>query len=98
MSEGWRGTNQSRDPAGLDDDGVLGDAALAEQLGVAEGQQVDDGDGVLLLAAQVGGTLLSGDEGPQLVQVEDGLPEVAATWLVWLGFAVVRPDRCALAE
>ena len=54
------------DVAGADDDGDLGDAALAEDLGVAEGQEVDDGGGVGLLAAQVGLTLLSGDESPQL--------------------------------
>ena len=72
---GW--PYESGDPAGLDDDRDLRDAALAEQLGVAEGQQVDDGDGVLLLALEVGGALLSRDEGPKLVQVDNGLPEVA---------------------
>lgn len=72
-----RGSYEGRDPAGLDDDGDLGNAALSEELGVAEGQEVDDGDGVLLLAVQVGSALLSGDEGPQLLQVDNGLPEVA---------------------
>jgi hypothetical protein len=44
----------------------LGDAALAEDLGVAEGEEVEDGDGVLLLAGEVGLAGLTGDEGPEL--------------------------------
>jgi hypothetical protein len=52
--------------AGTDDEGDLGETALAEDLGVAEGQEVDDGGGVGLLAAQVGVTLLGGDESPEL--------------------------------
>lgn len=52
--------------AGTDDDGDLGETALTEDLGVAEGKKVDDGSGVALLAAQVGVTLLSGDERPEL--------------------------------
>lgn len=52
--------------AGTDDEGDLGETALAEDLGVAKGQEVDDGGGVGLLAAQVGITLLGGDESPQL--------------------------------
>lgn len=54
------------DVAGTDDDGDLGETALAEDLGVAEGKEVDDGGDVGLLAAQVGITLLGGDEGPEL--------------------------------
>lgn len=54
------------DVPGADDDGELGKAALAEDLGVAQREEVDDGGGVGLLAAQVGLTLLGGDEGPQL--------------------------------
>lgn len=54
--------------AGTDDDGDLGETALAEDLGVAEGQEVDDGGGVGLGAAQVGVALLSGDKGPQLLK------------------------------
>jgi hypothetical protein len=54
------------DIAGTDDDGDLGETALAEDLGVAEGKEVDDGGDVGLLAAQVGITLLGGDEGPEL--------------------------------
>jgi hypothetical protein len=55
------------DVAGTNDDGDLGETALAEDLGVAEGKKVDDGGDVGLLAAQVGITLLSGDEGPELL-------------------------------
>jgi hypothetical protein len=51
---------------GADDDGDLGETTLAEDLGVAEGQEVDDGGGVGLGAAQVGVTLLGGDKGPEL--------------------------------
>lgn len=54
------------DVAGTDDDGDLRKAALSEDLGVAEGQEVDDGGDIGLLAAQVGVTLLSGDERPEL--------------------------------
>lgn len=52
--------------SGANNDGDLGDAALAQDLGVAEGEEVDDGGGVSLLAAQVGFTLLGWDERPQL--------------------------------
>lgn len=52
--------------AGADDDGDLGETALAEDLGVTEGQEVDDGGGVGLGAVQVGITLLGGDERPEL--------------------------------
>lgn len=54
--------------AGTDDDGNLREAALAEDLGVAEGQEVDDGGGVGLGAAHVGIALLSGNKGPQLLK------------------------------
>jgi hypothetical protein len=54
------------DVPGADDEGDLGKAALAEDLGVAQREEVDDGGGVGLLAAQVCLTLLGGDEGPQL--------------------------------
>ena len=67
---------QSAHPSSTDDQGDLGQAALAEDLGVAQGQEVEDGDGVLLVAGDVGLTGLGGDEGPQLVEVDDGLPEV----------------------
>lgn len=61
--------------ASADDDGDLGETALAENLGVAEGKEVDDGGGVGLLAAQVGITLLGGDERPQLYW-EDNLSAI----------------------
>lgn len=52
--------------AGTDDNRDLGDTALAQDLGVAEGEEVDDRGGVGLLAAHVGFALLGRDEGPQL--------------------------------
>lgn len=52
--------------SGADNDGDVRDAALAEDLGVAEREKVDDGSGVGLLSAQVGLTLLGGDERPEL--------------------------------
>jgi len=64
------------DPAGADDEGNVGKATLSEDLGVAEGEEVEDGDGVGLLAGDVGLTLLKGDEGPQLLDVDGRLPEV----------------------
>jgi hypothetical protein len=67
---------QAAHPPGADDQGNLGQAALSEDLGVAEGEEVEDRDGVLLLAGDVGITGLDGDKGPQLVEVDDGLPEV----------------------
>ena len=57
--------------AGAHNEGNLGETALAENLGVAEGEEVDDGGGVGLLAAQVGVTLLGGDEGPKLYRSKD---------------------------
>lgn len=65
----------SGEVTGADDDGDLGEAALAEDLGVAQGEQVEDGSLVGLLG-EVLLALLSGDEGPELVEVDDGLPEV----------------------
>jgi hypothetical protein len=67
---------QAAHPPGADDQGNLGQAALAEDLGVAEGEEVEDGDGVLLGAGNVGLAGLGGDESPELVEVDDGLPEV----------------------
>ena len=65
----------SGEVAGTDDDGDLGEAALAEDLGVAEVEEVEDG-GLVALLGKVLLALLSGDEGPELVEVDDGLPEV----------------------
>ena len=52
--------------AGTDNDGDLGDATLAEDLAVAEGEEVEDGGGLGGLVGQVLLALLSGDEGPEL--------------------------------
>lgn len=52
--------------AGTDNDGHLGDAALAEDLAVAEGEEVEDGGGLGGLVGQVLLALLGGDEGPEL--------------------------------
>jgi hypothetical protein len=61
--------------AGADDNGDSGETALSENLGVAEGQEVEDGSLVGLLG-EVLLALLSGDERPELVEVDDGLPEL----------------------
>ena len=65
----------SGEVAGTDDDGDLREAALAEDLGVAEVEEVEDG-GLVALLGKVLLALLSGNEGPELVEVDDGLPEV----------------------
>jgi hypothetical protein len=52
--------------AGANNEGDFGETALAEDLGVAEREEVDDGGSVGLLAAHVGVTLLGGNERPQL--------------------------------
>ena len=65
-----------RDVAGADDDGDSGETALAEDLGVAEGEEVEDGSLVGGLVGEVGVALLGGDQGPELVEVDDGLPEL----------------------
>jgi hypothetical protein len=57
---------QLADPSRLDDDGDFGKTALAEDLGVAEREEVDDGDGVALVASEVGVTGLGGDKRPEL--------------------------------
>ena len=64
-----------REVPGADDDRDLGEATLAENLGVAEVEEVEDGSLVALLG-EVLVALLSGDERPELVEVDDGLPEV----------------------
>ena len=66
----------SGEVAGANDDGDLGEAALAEDLGVAEVEQVEDGGLGAVLLGEVLLALLSGDERPELVEVDDGLPEV----------------------
>lgn len=64
-----------RNVTGANDDGDLGKTTLAEDLGVAEGEKVENGSLVGLLG-EVLLALLSGDERPELVQVDDGLPEL----------------------
>ena len=53
--------------AGTDNDGDLRDATLAEDLAVAEGEEVEDGGGLGGLVGQVLLALLGGDEGPELL-------------------------------
>jgi hypothetical protein len=53
--------------AGADDEGNLRDATLAEDLAVAEGEEVEDGGGLGGLVGQVLLALLGGDEGPELL-------------------------------
>ncbi len=65
----------SGEVAGADNDGDLREAALTEDLGVTEVEQVEDG-GLVALLGEVLVALLSGDKGPELVEVDDGLPEV----------------------
>jgi hypothetical protein len=67
----------SRDVAGADDDGDLGETTLAENLGVTEREEVEDGGGVgVTLAGEVLLALLGGDERPELLEVDDGSPEL----------------------
>jgi hypothetical protein len=58
--------SQLADPSCANNQGDFGETALAKDLRVAEREEVDDGDGVLLGARQVGLTGLGGDEGPEL--------------------------------
>jgi hypothetical protein len=87
------------DIAGLDDAGS-GDDTVAEELGLAEGEEVDDGEVTALLEGSG-----VGDELGELVQVDGGLPggvgllvvvahtqlaEVAGVVLVHVDAVVVR--------
>jgi len=76
-------------PACADNQGNLGEAALAEDLGVAEGKEVEDGDGVLLLAGNVGLAGLGGDEGPELFNLVSD-PMSAARMCVSVGRTLSR--------
>ena len=62
--------------AGTDDDRDSGETALSEDLGVAEGEEVEDGSLVRRLVGEVGVALVGGDQRPELVEVDDGLPEL----------------------
>ena len=57
--------------------GALGlvDGYLSENLGVSQAQEVEHG-GLVGLLLEILVALLGGDEGPELVKVDDGLPEV----------------------
>ena len=66
--------SQAADPAGADDQRDLRETALSEELGVAVVEEVKDGS-VATLLGEVLLALLNGDEGPKLVEVDDGLPE-----------------------
>lgn len=69
-------------PSCADNQGDFGETALAEDLGVAEGEEVEDGGGVLLGTGDVSLTGLGGDERPELVSCQ---------WKIPLG----KPDRFA---
>lgn len=64
------------DVTGTDDDRDVGNATLAEDLGVAEREEVEDGGLLGALGGDVLIALLSGDERPELVEVDDRLPEL----------------------
>jgi hypothetical protein len=58
--------SESRDVAGLDDNGNLGKTSLSEELGVSEGEEVDDGGDTVSGTGEVLLAGLSGDESPEL--------------------------------
>lgn len=62
--------------AGADDDRDSRETTLAENLGVAEGEEVEDRSLVRRLVGEVCVALLGGDQRPELVEVDDGLPEL----------------------
>jgi hypothetical protein len=66
---------EGRDVACAHNDGDVRKAALSENLRVSEGEEVEHGCLVGLLV-QVRIALLGGDERPQLVKVDNGLPEL----------------------
>ena len=57
---------ESRDVAGLDDDGDVGESTLSEDLGVSEGEEIDDRCDVTGGLREVLLARLSGNEGPKL--------------------------------
>ena len=63
------------DVAGTNDDGNGRETALSKDLGVAEGEDVENG-GLVGLLGEVLIALLGRDERPELVEVDDGLPEL----------------------
>ena len=62
------------DVASSDDHGYVRDAAFAEQLRVAEIEEVDDGSLIRGLGVEVLLPFFLGNERPQLVKVDDRLP------------------------
>lgn len=64
--------SKAADSAGADDQRDLRETALSEDLGVTEREEVEDGDGVLLLTLDVGVTGLLGNERPELEGVSCG--------------------------
>jgi len=83
--------------SGTDDEWDFWDATLSKNLGVTEREEVEYWSGVRLLVGQVLLALLDWNEGPELVQVDDWLPEVVAllvevshtnlsevTWMVFI--------------
>ena len=54
------------EPPSANDERNLGESALAENLAVAEGEEVEDGDGIALLGDEVLVALLGGDQRPEL--------------------------------
>jgi len=73
------------------------ESTLSKDLRVAEGLEIKNGDSVLLGGGEVLFALLGGDEGPELVEVDNRLPEEIAllvevphtdlsevTWMVFI--------------
>ena len=88
--------SQSRDPARLHNHGELGKTALTEDLAVARGESVNDGDFRRLgghAAAQV-----SGHKGPELVQVDNRLVLGVAQQVVVAHTDLTEVTRVVLVE
>jgi len=65
-----------RDVARADDDGDFGKTTFAKDLGVAQREEIKDGGLIGRLLGEVLVTLLSRNEGPKLVKVDNRLPEL----------------------
>lgn len=70
--------SQLRDKSGLDDDGNLRQNTLTQHLAVTVGKSVDDGGGGGRSGLQVLLLLVSGNQRPQLLQVDLRSPEVVS--------------------
>ena len=64
------------DESSLDDDRDVGELTLTEDLAVTVSESVDDGGSGLRSGREVLVSVLSGNKGPQVLDVDDGLPEV----------------------